>query len=107
MLYLTVMQAAFGGICILLFSDFNFPSASSVPLVFIIGVAGLLAHFCLTTALSLAPASVVMPIDFFRLPVLAFVGMLFYAEPFSLLIFAGAVLIFGANYLNLVYSQQR
>ncbi len=107
MLYLTVMQAVFGGICILLFSDFNLPSATSVPLVFIIGCAGLLAHFCLTTALSLAPASVVMPLDFFRLPVMAFIGMAFYTEPLSLLIFAGAALIFGANYLNIVYGQKR
>ena len=107
MFYLTVMQAIFGGICILLFSDFNYPSPTSVPLVILIGCAGLLAHFCLTTALSLAPASIVMPIDFFRLPVMAFIGMLFYGEAFSLLIFAGALLIFGANYLNIVYSQKR
>lgn len=106
MLYLTVIQAIFGGICILLFSDFNWPSGVGVPFIILIGFSGLLAHFCLTTALSLAPASIVMPVDFFRLPVIAIIGMLLYDEPFSHLIFVGAVLIFGANYLNIVYSQR-
>ena len=104
--YLTVMQAIFGGICILLFSDFNLPAPSSVPLVILIGLAGLLAHMCLTNALSLAPASTVMPVDFIRLPLIAVVGMIFYAEPLSVLVFVGAILIFGANYLNLVYGQK-
>jgi len=104
--YLTVMQATFGGICILLFSDFNFPAAASVPLVILIGIAGLAAHTCLTNALSLAPASTVMPVDFIRLPLIAVVGMLFYAEPFSIMVFAGAVLIFGANYFNIIYGRK-
>lgn len=104
--YLTVMQAVFGGICILLFSDFNTPAPSSVPLVILIGCAGLLAHLCLTKALSLAPASTVMPVDFARLPVIAVIGMVFYQEPFSVLIFVGAILIFGANYLNIIYGHK-
>ena len=45
-----------------------------------------------------------MPIDFVWLPVIAVFGMLFYNEPFSLMIIAGAVLIFGANYLNIVVT---
>ena len=106
LLYLTVMQAIFGAICVALFSDFNYPAPTSIPLVILIGCAGLFAHLCLTTALSLAPASTVMPVDFARLPVIAIIGMVFYQEPFSLMVFAGAVLIFGANYLNIVYGQR-
>lgn len=104
--YLTVLQAIFGGICILLFSDFNLPAPQSVPWVVLIGFAGLIAHFCMTKALSLAPASVVMPIDFVRLPIIAFIGMIFYSEPLNALVLVGAVLIFGANYLNILYSQR-
>ncbi len=104
--YLTVMQAVFGAICVLLFSDFNLPAPASVPLIILIGIAGLLAHLCLTKALALAPTSTVMPIDFARLPLIAVIGMVFYAEPFSALVFVGAVLIFGANYFNLLYGQK-
>ena len=39
------------------------------------------AHFCLTTALTLAPAAVVIPFDFIRLPAIAVVGLLLYNEP--------------------------
>jgi drug/metabolite transporter (DMT)-like permease len=67
----------------------------------VIGFAGLVAHFCLTSALSVAPATIVMPLDFLRLPVIAIVGMLLYDEPLQAAVFAGAALILGANLLNL------
>jgi len=79
---------------------------ATLPWIIAIGCAGLLAHFCLTTALSLAPASVVMPIDFARLPTIAVIGMLLYNEPLDALVFVGAALIFGANYMNIL-SQTR
>ena len=69
-----------------------------------IAVCGLVAHFCLTKALSLAPATVVMPVDFARLPVIAIVGMVIYSEPLDLFVFIGALLIFGANYANIWYE---
>ena len=72
----------------------------------LIAFAGLVAHFCLTTALKLAPAAVVMPIDFARLPVIALVGMWFYSEPLDLLVLLGALVIFGGNYLN-IWSASR
>ena len=67
----------------------------------LIAIAGLVAHFCLTTALGLAPAPVVMPIDFARLPLVAVVGVLVYAEALDPFVFLGAAIIFGANYFNI------
>lgn len=99
--YLTVMQAVFGLICAGYDGDIALPSAESVPWVVLIGCAGLLAHFCLTKALSIAPATIVMPIDFVRLPTIAVVGMLLYDEPLEILVFVGAALIFAANYINI------
>ncbi|WP_224823738.1 DMT family transporter [Cognatishimia sp. MH4019] len=105
--YLTVMQAVFGIIAAGYDGDIALPSAVSVPWLILIGCAGLLAHFCLTTALSLAPASVVMPIDFIRLPVIAVIGAAFYSEAIDLWIFIGAALIFGANYANIRLENRR
>ncbi|WP_319823800.1 DMT family transporter [Thalassovita sp.] len=105
--YLTVMQAVFGLICAGFDGDIALPSASSVPWLVLIGCAGLLAHFCLTTALRLAPATVVMPIDFTRLPLIAIVGMVLYGESISLWIVLGALVIFGANYLNIWHETRR
>lgn len=107
MFWLTLMQAVFGLIGSGYDGDIALPSAAATPWIILIGLAGLLAHFCLTTALSLAPASVVMPIDFVRLPVIAVVAALVYNESLDPWVFVGAVVIFGANYLNIRYGQSR
>lgn len=105
--YLTTMQAIFGLICAGYDGDLAIPSLAALPWVVVIGCAGLLAHFCLTNALRIAPASVVMPIDFVRLPTIAVVGMLLYAEPLDPWIFVGAALIFAANYLNIQNAMRK
>jgi len=99
--YLTVMQAFLGLAFAGFDGDIALPTAANIPWVVIIGVAGLVAHYCLTTALSLAPATIVMPIDFARLPVIAIVGVMLYAEPLDPFVLMGAALIFGANYYNI------
>ncbi|MGR3572766.1 DMT family transporter [Brevirhabdus sp.] len=99
--WLTVMQAIFGLICAGIDGDVTLPSATTFPWLVVIGMAGLAAHFCLTTALTLAPATVVMPMDFARLPVIAVVGALVYSEPLDPVIFLGAGFIVLANVLNL------
>ncbi len=48
-----------------------------------------------------APATVVVPLDFARLPLIAVVGMLLYQEPLDVFVFLGALFIFGGNYLNI------
>lgn len=76
------------------------PSSSIFPLAFV-SLAGLTAHYCLTKALSLAPAVVVMPLDFFRLPIIAVVGLLLYAEPLDALVMMGAGIIIASNIVNI------
>lgn len=104
--YLTVMQAGLGMAFAGFDGDITLPSASNLPWIVVIAIAGLVAHFCLTVALSLAPATIVMPIDFTRLPVIAVVGVLLYAEPLDPFVLLGAALIFGANYYN-IWSSTR
>lgn len=60
-----------------------------------------MAHLSLTTALSLAPAGFVAPIDFLRLPFIALVGALFYAEPLDPFVLIGGVVIFAGILLNI------
>ena len=102
--FLTTMQAVFGLICAGYDGDIAVPSLQTLPWVILIGCAGLLAHFCLTKALSIAPASIVMPIDFVRLPTIALVGMLLYNEPLEVWVFVGAAIIFTANYINITHA---
>ena len=102
--YLTTMQAVFGLICAGYDGDITVPSLQALPWVILIGCAGLLAHFCLTKAISIAPVSVVMPIDFVRLPTIALVGMFLYGELLEVMVFVGAAIIFAANYLNISHA---
>ena len=107
MFFLTAIQACLGLIFAGFDGDIALPNAQTLPWVCLIGVAGLTAHFCMTKALSIAPASVVMPIDFARLPIIAVVGIMLYDEPVDALIFLGGALIFGANYLNIRFGQAK
>jgi drug/metabolite transporter (DMT)-like permease len=56
--------------------------------------------------LAIAPATVVVPIDFVRLPVIAIIGMLVYGEALDLWVLLGAGIIFAGNYLN-IWSETR
>lgn len=66
-----------------------------------IAVAGLSTHFCLTNAFRHGDASVVIPLDFLRVPFIAMVGALFYAEALDGLVFAGGGLILAGIVWNL------
>ncbi|MBV7409823.1 DMT family transporter [Maritimibacter sp. DP1N21-5] len=99
--YLTVMQAVFGLVLAGFDGDIQLPTSVTGPWLVLIGLAGLFAHFCLTSALKLAPATVVMPIDFARLPLIAVLGFYFYGETVGVALIAGAALILLANWINL------
>lgn len=104
--WLTVTQTIMGLITTGWDGQIAWPSAANWPWVVVIGCAGLLAHTCLTNALSVAPAIVVTPMDFLRLPAIAIVGAAFYAEPLNPWVLIGAALIFAGNYAN-VWSETR
>ena len=59
--WLTLMQLGMGLLCAGYDGDIALPSARTLPLLILIGLAGLCAHFCLTSALKLAPATIVTP----------------------------------------------
>jgi drug/metabolite transporter (DMT)-like permease len=101
MFWLTIMQAVLGLICAGYDGDIAVPSLVAAPWVILIGFAGLFAHFCITRALQIAPAIIVYPMDFIRLPIATFIGILFYAEPFQMMVFVGAAIILAANFLNI------
>lgn len=99
--WLTLMQLVFGLAAALADGKMRLPDAQTMPWLALIGVAGVTAHLSLTKALSLAPASFVVPVDFVRLPLIAVVGAMFYAEPLSWPIFVGGAVILAAIWLNL------
>lgn len=105
--WLVTIQAILGIITAGWDGDIALPSPAIWPWVITVAICGLVAHLSITTALTLAPASLVSPIDFFRLPVIAIVGMILFGEPLEVFIFVGGGMIFIANYLNIRAQSRR
>ena len=105
--WLTITQSIYGIITVGHDADVTLPTLDNLHWVVLVGVCGLTAHVSLTNALMLAPASVVAPMDFARLPIIAVVGWLVYLEPLTLAVAAGAALILIANTINLRAEQSR
>ena len=77
------------------------PQLVDVPWILAIGAGSFAAHYSMTRAMKFADATVVVPIDFLRLPLIAVVGALFYAEPLEAATFTGAAVIFAGTYCSL------
>ncbi|KPK18374.1 MAG: hypothetical protein AMJ67_10535 [Betaproteobacteria bacterium SG8_41] len=77
------------------------PGLAELPWIIAVGATGLSAHMCLTRAFRIADATLVVPFDFMRLPLIAVVGMLFYNEPPELAVFVGAGVIFAGTYYSI------
>lgn len=101
MAWLTAMQLLLGLLCAGIDGDVALPDRATAPWLAVIGLAGLAAHFCLTHALRLAPASAIMPVDFARLPIIAVAGTILYGETLDPLVILGGAVILGAAWANL------
>ncbi len=62
----------------------------------VIGLSALAAHYCLANAMKYAEVTTIITLDFFRLPLIALVGVIFYHEAFELpLLIGGALMLMG------------
>lgn len=66
-----------------------------------LAVTGLAAQYALVRAFALADAIMVAPMDFLRLPLIAVVGTIVYAEPFDPIVLFGGLVVIAGNLLNL------
>jgi drug/metabolite transporter (DMT)-like permease len=71
------------------------------PWIVLVSFTGMFSHFCMARALSYAEATVVMPMDFLRLPLSAVIGFLLYSERIDLFTAIGAALILTGNLFNI------
>jgi drug/metabolite transporter (DMT)-like permease len=73
----------------------------------VIGSGSFVAHYSMTRAMKLGDVTLVVPIDFLRLPLIAVVGAVFYGEPLQVATFAGAAVIFAGTYYSLSREARR
>ena len=79
----------------------QWPSAYVWAWIIVIAFCGTFSHYCLTRAMLHADATVVVPMDFLRVPLAAIAGWLLYSERLDTFTILGAVLILSGNLLNL------
>ena len=105
--WLTLMQLGMGLVAVVLTGNLSAPQGIDFIWVTTVSICGLTAHFCIARALALAPAIVVIPLDFLRLPLISLIGFLAYNEAFEWAVVFGAMLIFTAVLINLQAERQR
>ena len=105
--WLTLMQLGMGLVAVVLTGSLSAPQGIDFIWVTTVSICGLTAHFCIARALALAPAIVVIPLDFLRLPLISLIGFLAYNEAFEWAVVFGAMLIFTAVLINLQAERQR
>jgi drug/metabolite transporter (DMT)-like permease len=79
----------------------RWPSPTTWAWVVLVAFCGTFSHYCMARAMRHADATVVMPMDYLRVPLTALAGWLLYAERLDLLTVLGTVLILAGNVLNL------
>jgi drug/metabolite transporter (DMT)-like permease len=79
----------------------RWPSAQVWGWLAVIGFCGTFSHYCMARAMLHADATVVLPMDFLRVPLTAAAGWLIYSERLDLFTVLGAALILTGNLLNL------
>jgi drug/metabolite transporter (DMT)-like permease len=99
MFWMVVVQSAIGLVPAL--AVWRWPTPHVWGWVIVIAFCGTFSHYCMARALRYADATVVVPMDFLRVPLSALVGWLVYAERIDYLTAVGAMLILCGNLLNL------
>ena len=97
--WMLVVQSLIGLVPALLL--WRWPSLVAWGWVLVVAFCGTYSHYCFARAMQHAPATVVVPMDFLRVPLSAAAGWLVYQERVDLYTVAGVVLILAANLLNL------
>jgi drug/metabolite transporter (DMT)-like permease len=73
--------------------------------LFLVSVMALTGHYCIAQAMRSADAGVVVTLDFLRLPLIALIGVVAYAEPFEISLLLGAGLMLLGNLINIYRPQ--
>jgi drug/metabolite transporter (DMT)-like permease len=85
---------------------FKLDSTTALPALGIM-ISGLSAHYCFINAFRYGDATIVVPLDFLRVPLIALMGAWLYHEALNIVVFAGAALIGSGVIWNLRAESRR
>lgn len=80
---------------------------SDIPAAIALGVAGATSHLCLSNAFRAGDATLVVPLDFLRVPLIAVVGWMFFSERLDIWVFVGVLVILAGILWNLRAESRR
>jgi drug/metabolite transporter (DMT)-like permease len=103
--YMCLLQLPLG--LLLGVSGFVAPSPKQWLWLAAIGLTALTAHFSMMQAMKAAEVSVVVTLDFLRLPLIGALGLVFYGEEFRPMLLVGAALMLAGNLVNVYKSPVR
>ena len=103
--YMTLIQLPLGAL--MAGADWTMPEPWMWPWVMAVALTGLAAHYCISKSMQLADVSVVISLDFLRLPIIAIIGVLLYGETFDVAVIAGGALMLVANLINLWHPKKQ
>ena len=99
MFWMLIIQSVLGLLPAL--SVWHWPSVAVWGWLVVIAFCGTFSHYCMARAMRHAQATVIVPMDFLRVPLTALAGWAIYAERIDLLMVLGTGLILAGNLLNL------
>lgn len=74
----------------------RWPTLELLPIMIVVGLTGVLGHMCLARAFRAADASLVLTLEFSRLPFTVLLGYVFFAELIDMWTWIGAAIIFAS-----------
>jgi drug/metabolite transporter (DMT)-like permease len=95
LLFMCIVQLPIG--LFLSLSHWVWPQGEQWLWLTVIGLSALAAHYCLANAMKYAEVTTIITLDFFRLPLIALVGVIFYHEAFELPLLTGGALMLMGN----------
>ena len=91
--FMSIIQLPFSLIGSFIIGNIHYNIMMEIPLIILLTITSLLAHYSLSSALKYSDASVVLPIDYIRLPLIVFIGWYYYDEIISTNVVIGSILI--------------
>lgn len=102
--WLSLIQGLYA--TVLTFGHLTWPTPSTWAWLVVVSLSGLAAHYCIARAFALADATIVTPMDYLRVPLIAMVGWLAYAEALDPFVLIGGAVIAAANIINLLAERR-
>jgi len=96
--FMSVIQLPMG--LALSYTSLTMPEGLQWLWLLVVGLSSMTSHFCMARAMQTTDISVVVTLDFLRLPLITLVGVLVYAEAFHPIMVLGSLMVLGANLIN-------